>query len=145
MRKPTPSRLRISATAAAAFIGYAPWVQRVSAPGQESAYPTPDASRGRPRWQARSSTAAARTSATSPWAYRIPAHAPGPEWGALTLGMPYVEFPVEPGCAPGIASFYRTVFRAPAAVTPDGAGAVARVQVGVRQELVFRETREPSP
>src|SRR2546425_10046047 len=59
--------------------------------------------------------------------------------------MPYVEFPVEPGCAPGIAAFYRTVFRAPAAVTPDGAGAVARVQVGVRQELVFRETREPSP
>ncbi len=84
-------------------------------------------------------------SVTCPWGNRIRCHAPGPEWGDLTLGMPYVEFPVEPGCAPGIAAFYHTVFRAPAAVTPDGAGAVARVQVGVRQELVFRETREPSP
>ena len=34
---------------------------------------------------------------------------------------------------------------APATVAPDGAGAVARVQVGVRQELRFRETREPLP
>ena len=63
----------------------------------------------------------------------------------MTLGIPYVEFPVEPGCAPGIAAFYRTVFRAPASVTPEGSGALARVQVGVRQELVFRETPAPLP
>src|SRR2546422_5338367 len=81
-------------------------------------------------------------SVTCPWGNRIRCHAPGPEWGDLTLGMPYVEFPVEPGCAPGIAAFYRTVFRAPASVTPDGAGAVARVQVGVRQERSEEHTSE---
>src|SRR5439155_7022094 len=58
---------------------------------------------------------------------------------------PYVEFPVEPGCAQGIAAFYRAALGAPATIAPDGAGAVARVQVGVRQELRFRETREPLP
>ena len=82
---------------------------------------------------------------TCPWGNRIRCHAPAPEFGDLTLGIPYVEFPVEAGCAKGIAAFYRTVFRAPATVTPDGGGALARVQVGVRQELVFRETREPMP
>ncbi|OLB05156.1 MAG: hypothetical protein AUH14_09620 [Candidatus Rokubacteria bacterium 13_2_20CM_69_15_1] len=82
---------------------------------------------------------------TCPWGNRIRCHAPAPEFGDLTLGIPYVEFPVEAGCAKGIAAFYRTVFKAPATVTPDGGGALARVQVGVRQELVFRETREPLP
>jgi len=84
-------------------------------------------------------------SVTCPWGNRLRCHAPGPEWGDLTLGIPYVEFPVEPGCAQGIAAFYRAALGAPATVAPDGAGTVARVQVGVRQELRFRETREPLP
>ncbi len=67
---------------------------------------------------------------TCPWGNRIRCHAPAPEFGDLTLGIPYVEFPVEAGCAKGIAAFYRTVFKAPATVTPDGGGALARVQVG---------------
>src|SRR5438046_5977380 len=236
MRKPTPSRLRISATAAAAFIGYAPGVQRVSAPGQESAYPNtrpftreatmagkkfdrgsqdvgnilalehvnvripdqvvatlfyvvglgltrdpylmvgvdnmwanagqqqfhrpttrPQVLRGCvglvvPDLEALKTRLAIladklagtrigyavenmHVSVTCPLGNRIRCHAPGPEFGDMTLGMPYVEFPVERGCAAGVAAVYRTVFRAPAVVTPDGAGAVARAQGGVQQAL----------
>jgi hypothetical protein len=80
---------------------------------------------------------------TCPWGNRFRCHAPGPEFGDMTLGIPRVEFPVAAGHASGIARFYRTVMGAPATVTPDGAGAVARVQVGLHQELVFRETAEP--
>src|SRR2546429_1392926 len=80
-----------------------------------------------------------------PWGNRIRCHAPPPEVGDLTLGIPYVEFPVEAGCAKGIAAFYRTVFKDPATATPDGGGALARVQGGARQEPVSRETRGPLP
>jgi hypothetical protein len=63
----------------------------------------------------------------------------------MILGIPYVEFPVGPGRAKGIAGFYRTVFGAPASVAPEAGGAAARVQVGPGQELVFRETTAEVP
>jgi hypothetical protein len=80
---------------------------------------------------------------TCPWGNHIRCHAPGPEFGELTLGMPYVEFPVRPGRAARIAKFYQTVLRAPATVSANGGGTAARVQVGPGQSLVFRETTEP--
>ena len=80
---------------------------------------------------------------TCPWGNRHRCHAPAPEFGDTTLGMAYVEFPVRPGCAEGIARFYRTVLRAPTTVIPEGGAAVARVRVGGRQELRFRETAAP--
>jgi hypothetical protein len=79
---------------------------------------------------------------TCPWGNRLRCHAPGPAFGDMTLGVPYVEFPVGPGRADGIARFYRAVFGAPATVTPANGAAVARVRVGPRQEVVFRETSE---
>ena len=79
---------------------------------------------------------------TSPWGNRLRCYAPGP-WGDLTLGMVYVEFPVQPGAADGIARFYRSVMGAPASVTREATGVVARVVVGHHQELVFRETGAP--
>jgi len=84
-------------------------------------------------------------SITCPWGNRIRCHAPGPEFGELTLGMVAVECPVPPGTAAGIARFYETVMQAPAVVTPGAEGAVARVRVGLRQDLVFRETAAPLP
>ena len=36
---------------------------------------------------------------TCPWGNRLRFYAPGPEFGDLTLGMLYVEFPVPPGHA----------------------------------------------
>jgi hypothetical protein len=80
----------------------------------------------------------------SPWGNVIRCHPPGPEFGEMTLGMPYVEFGVEPGTAEGIARFYRTALGASAAVTTNGAVA-ARVTVGPHQALVFRETADPIP
>jgi len=76
----------------------------------------------------------------SPWGNAIRCYPPGPAFGELTLGMPYVEFAVEPGTADGIARFYRAALGAAAAVVRNGGGVAARVTVGPRQELVFRET-----
>jgi len=60
----------------------------------------------------------------------------------MTLGMPYVEFPVPTGHADGIARFYREVMDAPSRLEQDNGGAVARVQVGPGQSLWFRETAD---
>jgi hypothetical protein len=81
----------------------------------------------------------------SPWGNVIRCHPPGPDFGDMTLGMPYVDFPVAPGTADGIARFYRAAFGAIAAVARDGGGTAARVTVGPRQALVFRETAEAIP
>lgn len=81
----------------------------------------------------------------SPWGNAIRCHPPGPTFGDMTLGMPYVEFPIERGAADGIARFYRDGFGAPAVVARNGGGAAARVTVGPQQELVFRETADAIP
>ncbi len=80
-----------------------------------------------------------------PWGNSLRCYAAGPEWGDVTLGMAYVEFPVKPGHAEGIKRFYETVFGAPATVAPEAAGTAARVKIGGRQELIFRETAEEIP
>jgi hypothetical protein len=82
---------------------------------------------------------------TCPWGNRLRCHPPSPEFGDMVLGMPYVEFPVAPGDAAGVARFYATFMGAPASVGDDGAGVAARVRVGGVQALVFRETTEPQP
>lgn len=80
---------------------------------------------------------------TCPWGNRLRCHAPSPEFGDMVLGLPYVEFPVAPGDAAGVARFYETFMGAPATVGDDGAGVAARVRVGGVQALVFRETTQP--
>ncbi len=82
-------------------------------------------------------------SVTCPWGNHMRLYAPGPEWGDVTLGMVAVEFPVAPGHAAGIARFYEQIMGAPASVTPGREGSIARVKVGTRQDLVFRETAGP--
>ena len=84
-------------------------------------------------------------SVTCPWGNRMRFYAPGSEFGDLTLGMVAVESPVAPGTAEGIARFYDKVMAAPATVTPGPEGAIARVKVGTRQDLVFRETSAEVP
>ncbi len=81
----------------------------------------------------------------SPWGNAIHCYPPGPAFGDMTLGMPYVELSVAPGAADGIAGFYRAALGAPAAVVRNGGGAAARVTVGPRQELIFRETADAIP
>jgi hypothetical protein len=83
--------------------------------------------------------------ATCPWGNRVRCHAPdAARFGNIRLGMPYIEFDVEPGTAPGIARFYREILGAPAELTNGKKEArAARVQAGDRQFLVFRESDAP--
>jgi hypothetical protein len=79
-----------------------------------------------------------------PWGNRIHIHTPDQErFGRIQLGMPYVRFDVRPGTAARIARFYREIMQAPADVIKNGAGPEARIQVGEKQYLYFRETDAP--
>ena len=85
-------------------------------------------------------THADRIEATCPWGNRFRCHAPGPAFGATDLALAYVEFDVPRGTADGIARFYREALRAPAVTEQRGGDAVARVDAGASQQLLFRET-----
>lgn len=82
---------------------------------------------------------------TCPWGNQIRCHAPDPQFGDVSLGMPYVEVLVKPRTARGIADFYRTVMHAPATVVKDKQGTMAQVGMGRSQVLRFRETDQPLP
>lgn len=82
---------------------------------------------------------------TCPWGNRFRCYGPGPGFGDLRLGVPYIEFVVCEGAAPGIARFYREVMEAPSAVGSELGQAFARVAIGHNQWLVFRETAEVPP
>jgi hypothetical protein len=81
-------------------------------------------------------------SVTCPWGNRMRFHGPGPEFGDMTLGVPYVEFDVRPNTAVGIAKFYQAAMGAPAMVSFNG-NVSAKVQVGNKQHLIFKETNAP--
>ena len=83
--------------------------------------------------------------ATCPWGNRVRCYEPdAARFGRITLGIPYVEFDVPIGTAPGIAAFYPAMIGAPAEVT-NGDGTVARVKVGRDQHFLLRETDRPLP
>ena len=93
------------------------------------------------RWSATKSSVAI----TCPWGNRLRCHAPGPRFGDMQLGLPYVEIPVGPGTAEGICRFYRDVMRSPSAVKKERGAAVTHVCVGRCQTLRFRETSQSIP
>ncbi len=76
---------------------------------------------------------------TCPWGNRIRCYAPGPRFGQMRLGMPYVELDVPWGTVDGIVKFYRKVLNTMARAADDGEGRYARVSVGAGQDLIFRE------
>ncbi len=83
--------------------------------------------------------------ATCPWGNTIRLHEPDADrFGRITLGIPYVEFDVPPGTANGIVKFYREMVDVPAEVV-NGDGTTAKVTVGKKQYLLFRETDRPIP
>lgn len=82
---------------------------------------------------------------TCPWGNRLRCHAPGPRFGDMQLGLPYVEILVGPGTAEGICRFYRDVMRSPAAVKKERGVAVTHVRIGLCQTLHFRETPQSIP
>jgi catechol 2,3-dioxygenase-like lactoylglutathione lyase family enzyme len=86
-----------------------------------------------------------RVEATCPWGNRFRCHAPSPEFGTMELGMPYVEFDVPRGAADGIVRFYRELIGATAVLEQRGGAAVACVDSGPEQKLLFRETDAAVP
>ena len=81
-----------------------------------------------------------------PWGNRVRVHSPDRErFGAMTLGMPYVEIDVAPGKTPGIARFYTDVFSALARTGEDAAGLFAHITTGPAQSLIYRETSRELP
>ena len=83
--------------------------------------------------------------AVSPWGNRIRCYEPGPRFGRMMLGMPYVEIDVARGTASGIARFYKEIFAAPSNVVEDGGERSACVAIGTDQWLAFRETDAAIP
>jgi hypothetical protein len=83
--------------------------------------------------------------ATCPWGNRVRCYEPdAARFGRITLGIPYVEFDVPPGTAPGICAFYPRIMGIQAELA-DGEPTVARAKMGKDQYLQFRETDRPQP
>ncbi len=81
--------------------------------------------------------------AVCPWGNRLRIHEPDARFGAIALGMPYVEFEVPAGAAEGISQFYRDTFATPSRLLEDANGRCAEIKVGRDQRLLFRETDGP--
>jgi hypothetical protein len=83
---------------------------------------------------------------TCPWGNCFKMHTPDIErFGAINLGMPYLEFDVPAGTAKGIEKFYKKIFGAKTKLEGNGAGKTARINVGLGQDLLFRETDRKIP
>ncbi len=86
-----------------------------------------------------------RIETTCPWGNRFRCHAPGLEFGKAELALAYVEFEVPRGTPERIARFYREALHATAAIEQRDGDAVARVDAGTFQQLLFRETDSALP
>jgi hypothetical protein len=82
---------------------------------------------------------------TCPWGNSIRVYEPGPRFGQMALGMPYVELNAPRGTAAGIVRFYKHYLAVPARVAEDAGAACAHVMVGAGQELIYRETDAVQP
>lgn len=85
------------------------------------------------------------TDVCSPWGNRMRCHAPSGRFGAITLGMPYVELEAPVGSSTAIARFYHEILSAHSHCGHDERGAFAHVAVGRGESLVFRETDATLP
>ena len=81
--------------------------------------------------------------AISPWGNQYRCYEPRPEFGDMTLGIPYVEFLVPTGASAGILRFYQSALGAPVGSAEDQEGPFGFVQIGRYQSLRFRETPQP--
>ena len=82
---------------------------------------------------------------TCPWGNRFLCHPPSPEFGDTDLALAYVEFDVPRGAADGISRFYREGMLAIVKLEHRDGDAVACVDVGISQKLLFHETDDPIP
>jgi len=84
--------------------------------------------------------------AICPWGNKLHIHEPDENrFGKINLGIPYVEFTVSAGTADGIARFYKEILGAHTEVRGNGGGKAAHIEVGNKQEFIFRETDKKLP
>ena len=77
---------------------------------------------------------------TCPWGNCIRVHEPSADFGAMRLGMPYVQLDVPRGSAEAIARFYREIMGTSASVADVAGEKAARVSTGPDQFLIYRES-----
>jgi hypothetical protein len=77
---------------------------------------------------------------TCPWGNQFRCYQAGAGFGDMAIGIPFVEFSVPPGAASAIVRFYDGALGAPGTLCDERGSAVARVEIGRQQHLVFRET-----
>ena len=75
---------------------------------------------------------------TGPWGNKFRCSQGATDGNEMPVAIHYVEFTVPMGTAPGIARFYREIIQARSSVSDEAAGNVARVRMGLSQELRFR-------
>jgi predicted enzyme related to lactoylglutathione lyase len=85
--------------------------------------------------------------ATCPWGNRIRVHSPDPSrFGAMRVGMPYVEFEIPAGTdLTAIAKFYTDILGAIAGVGSDELGPYAWANTSAESKVIYRETNAPLP
>jgi len=83
--------------------------------------------------------------AVCPWGNRFRCHEPGPAFGQMRLGMPYVQANAPAGSAPAIVKFYQEIMGTSAHVGEADGAPAAFAAVGDGQSMVFRETDEAQP
>jgi hypothetical protein len=93
------------------------------------------------RWSAQSEYVAV----TCPWGNHFRCYGAGQKFGDMALGIPYVEFLIEPDRAAGIARFYDQVLAAPVVTETGEQGTLTSVKIGRNQALIFRETDAQGP
>lgn len=79
------------------------------------------------------------TEVTCPWGNLIRCFDPAGTFGPMQLGIPYVEFQVPTGSAPGIARFYEQVMGCPSHLK--NSGRLCEVSIGQHQSLRFVESK----
>lgn len=80
---------------------------------------------------------------TCPWGNELRCYPPQSRFGAMTLGIPYVEFTVPRGSVRGIVRFYERALGAKGSVASDERS--ASVPAGPAQRIVFRESDSITP
>ena len=85
--------------------------------------------------------------ATCPWGNRIRVHSPDPSrFGAMRVGMPYVEFKIPAGTdLTAFAKFYTDILGAIAGVGSDELGPYAWANTSAESKVIYRETNAPLP
>jgi predicted enzyme related to lactoylglutathione lyase len=91
--------------------------------------------------------AADTVEATCPWGNRIRVHSPDPgRFGAMRVGMPYVEFDIPAGTdLAAIAKFYTDIMGAIAGVGSDDRGPYAWANTSAESKVIYRETTASLP